>query len=246
MRRQALLLAKKALRKTVSQLAATKKGVVKAEEGEIYDVELSEDLLKANQRLAEENKRLLHENSAKAIDIMGAIGSGKTSLIEKLVQLLKTRYQIAVFKGDLTTTIDAELIARHGVETVAINTGKECHLDANLIKKALQRLNLKKINLLLIENVGNLICPAEFPLGSDKRLVVVSVTEGPYMIVKHPFIFMDADVVAINKTDLAKAMDVDAKKLEQDVKTINPKTKVVATNGRTGEGIEAIAKALGL
>ena len=227
-------------------MSASKKSVVKAEEGEIYDVELSEDLLKANQCLADENKRLLHENGAKAIDIMGAIGSGKTSLIEKLVQLLKSRYKIAVFKGDLTTTIDAELIARHGVETVAINTGKECHLDANLVKKALQRLNLEKINLLLIENVGNLICPAEFPLGSDKRLVVVSVTEGPYMIIKHPFIFMDADVVAINKTDLAKAMDVDVKKLEQDVKTINPKTKVVATNARTGEGIEKVAEALGL
>jgi hydrogenase nickel incorporation protein HypB len=227
-------------------LTASKKGVVKAEEGEIFDIELSENLLKENQRLADENRRLLHENGAKAIDIMGAIGSGKTSLIEKLVQLLKNRYQIAVFKGDLTTTIDAELIARHGVETVAINTGKECHLDANLVKKALQRLNLKNINLLLIENVGNLICPAEFPLGSDKRLVVVSVTEGPYMIIKHPFIFMDADVVAVNKTDLAKAMDVDVEKLERDVKTINPKTKVVATNARTGEGIEAVAKALGL
>jgi len=246
MRRQALLLTKKAHTKAVSILAALKKGVVKAEEGEIYDVELSEDLLKANQRLAEENNRLLHENGAKAIDIMGAIGSGKTSLIEKLVQLLKNRYQIAVFKGDLTTTIDAELIARHGVETVAINTGKECHLDANLVKKALQRLNLKKISLLLIENVGNLICPAEFPLGSDKRLVVISVTEGPYMVIKHPFIFMDADVVAINKIDLTKAMDVDAKKLEQDVKTINPKAKVVATNARTGEGVEGVAKALGL
>jgi len=227
-------------------LVALKKGVVKAEEGEIYDVELSEDLLKANQRLADENKRLLHENGAKAIDIMGAIGSGKTSLIEKLVQLLKERYQIAVFKGDLTTTIDAQLIARHGVETVAINTGKECHLDANLVKKALQRLNLRIINLLLIENVGNLICPAEFPLGSDKRVVVVSVTEGPFMIVKHPFIFMEADVVAINKTDLAKAMGVDMRRLEEDVKTINPRATVVATNGRTGEGVEAVAKALGL
>jgi hydrogenase nickel incorporation protein HypB len=223
-----------------------KKGVVKAEEGEIYDVELSEDLLKANQRLAEENRRLLHENGAKAIDIMGAIGSGKTSLIEKLVRLLKDRYRIAVFKGDLTTTIDAELIARHGVDTVAINTGKECHLDANLVRKALQKLNLKIINLLLIENVGNLICPAEFPLGSDKRVVVISVTEGPYMVVKHPFIFMEADVVAINKTDLAKPMGVDAKKLEKDVKTINPEITVVATNCRTGEGIEGVAKALGL
>ncbi len=227
-------------------MAASKKEVIKAEEGEIFDIELSEDLLKENQRLAEENKRLLNANGAKAVDVMGSIGSGKTSLIEKMVQLLKNRYQIAVFKGDLTTTIDAELIARHGVETVAINTGKECHLDANLVKKALQKLDLKRINLLFIENVGNLICPAEFPLGSDKRVVVVSVTEGPYIVVKHPFIFMEADVVAVNKVDLAKAMNVDVKKLEKDVKTINPNATVVATNCRTGEGVDGVAKALGL
>jgi len=227
-------------------LAALKKEVVKAEEGEIYDVELSEDLLKANKRLAEENKRFLQKNGVRAIDVMGAIGSGKTSLIEKLVQQLKSRYMIAVFKGDLTTTIDAELIARHGVETVAINTGKECHLDANLVKRALQKLDLKNIDLLFIENVGNLICPAEFPLGSDKRVVVISVTEGPYMVIKHPFIFMEADVVAINKVDLAKAMGVDIKKLEKDVKTINPRATVVATNCRTGKGVDEAAKALGL
>jgi len=227
-------------------LSLPKKGVVKAREGEIYDVELSEDLLKANRRLAEENKRFLHRNGVRAVDVMGSIGSGKTSLIEKLVQLLKSRYRIAVFKGDLTTTIDAELIARHGVETVAINTGKECHLDANLVKRALQKLELKRINLLFIENVGNLICPAEFPLGSDKRVVVVSVTEGPYMVVKHPFIFMEADVVAINKVDLAEAMKVDVKRLEKDVKTINPKAVVVATNCRSGEGVDGVVKALKL
>jgi len=227
-------------------LTALKKEVVKAEGNEIYDVELSEDLLKANRRLAEENKQFLCRNGVRAIDVMGAIGSGKTSLIEKLVQLLKTKHRIAVFKGDLTTTIDAELIARHGVKTVAINTGKECHLDANLVKKALQKLDLNNIDLLFIENVGNLICPAEFPLGSDKRVVVVSVTEGPHMVVKHPFIFMETEVVAVNKRDLAEAMGVDVKQLEKDVKTINPKAIVVATNCRTGEGVEDVAKALGL
>ena len=222
------------------------KDVVKAEEGEIYDIELSTDLLKANQRLAEENKRFLHKNGVKAIDVMGAIGSGKTSLIEKLVELLKNHYGIAVFKGDLTTTIDAELIARHGVGVVAINTGKECHLDANLVRKAVKKLDISKIQLLFIENVGNLICPAEFPLGSDKRVVVISVTEGPYMVVKHPFIFMDADVVVVNKIDLAQAMDVDVKQLEKDAKTVNPRANVVATNCRTGEGVEKVAEALGL
>jgi len=222
------------------------KEVVKAEEGEVFDIELEADILRANEKLATENRELLRKHGIKAIDIMGAIGSGKTSLIEKLVHELKGRYRMAAFKGDLTTTIDAELIARHGVEVVPINTGKECHLDANLVRKALQRLNLNSLDLLFIENVGNLICPAEFPLGSEKRVVVISVTEGPYMVVKHPFIFMDADVVVINKVDLAKAMGVDAEKLEADVKRINPNAKVAATNCRSGEGIGKVVKALDL
>jgi len=222
------------------------KNVVRAEKGEIFDIELDIDILKANRKLATENKELLKKNGVKAIDVMGAIGSGKTSLIEKLVQNLKGKYRMAALKGDLTTTIDAELIARHEVTVVPINTGKECHLDANLVKKALKKIDLKEIDLLFIENVGNLICPAEFPLGSDKRVVVVSVTEGPYMVVKHPFIFMDADVAVINKVDLAQAMEVDVKKLEKDVKTINPKAKVVATNCRSGEGVTSVLEALEL
>jgi len=222
------------------------KEAVKAEEHEVFDIELNIDILKANQKLAEENRKLLQKNGVKAIDIMGAIGAGKTSLIEKLVEALKDKYRIAAFKGDLTTTIDAEQIAKHGVEVVPINTGKECHLDANLVKKALQRLDLTKIDLLFIENVGNLICPAEFPLGSQKRIVVTSVTEGPYMVIKHPFIFADADVVVINKIDLAKAMQVNIKALEKDVKTINPNTKVAFTNCRTGEGINTVIEALRL
>ena len=220
--------------------------IVKAKEGEVFDVELEKDVLNANRKLAQENRQLLEKHGIKAIDIMGAIGAGKTSLITRLVEHLKGRYRIAAFKGDLTTTIDAEMIGRHNVKVVAINTGKECHLDANLIKKALERLDLDKIDLLFIENVGNLICPAEFPLGSEKRMVVISVTEGPYMVVKHPFIFMDASVVAINKIDLAAAMDVDVKKLEADVKRINPSAKVVATNCRTGDGIKEVVEALGL
>lgn len=220
--------------------------VVKADEGEVFDIELEESILKANQKLADENKKLLKKHNVMAIDVMGSIGAGKTSLIEKLVKLLKTRYCIAAFKGDLTTTIDAEMIGSHGVEVVAINTGKECHLDANLVKKALQRLDLDAIDLLFIENVGNLICPAEFPLGSEKRVVVVSVTEGPYMVIKHPFIFMDAEVVAINKVDLAEAMDVDLNKLKADVEKVNPEAKVVFTNCRTGEGVDGVVEALGL
>jgi len=222
------------------------KEVVKAEEGEIYDIELEADLLKANEELATKNRELLRKHDVMTIDVMGAIGSGKTTLIEKLVQALKKKYKIAVFKGDLTTTIDAELIGRHGVEVVPINTGKECHLDANLVRKALQKINLDDIDLLFIENVGNLICPADFPLGSEKRIVVISVTEGPYMVVKHPLIFMDADVAVINKKDLAQAMGVEVKELKADVREINPNVKVVATNGRSGEGVKEVVDALGL
>ena len=222
------------------------KEIVKAEKGEVFDIELEANILEANEKLAKENKELLRKHGVAAIDIMGSIGAGKTSLIEQLVQLLKGKYRIAAFKGDLTTTIDAELIARHGVEVVPINTGKECHLDANLVRKALQKIDLKNLDLLFIENVGNLICPAEFPLGSEKRVVVISVTEGSYMVLKHPFIFFDADVAVINKADLAQAMKVDVKKLETDVKRVNPNTTVVVTNCRSGEGVREVVEALGL
>jgi hydrogenase nickel incorporation protein HypB len=221
------------------------KNIVKAEE-ETIEIEPGTDILQVNEKLALKNRELLRKHNVKAIDIMGSIGAGKTSLIEKLVQTLKKKYRIAVFKGDLTTTIDAEQIGRHGVEVVAINTGRECHLDANLVAKAVERINLEEVDLLFIENVGNLICPAEFPLGTEKRVVVVSVTEGPYMVVKHPFSFMNADVVIINKKDLAELMKVDTSKLEMDVKEIKPDVKIVVTNALDGEGIEELVDALEL
>jgi hydrogenase nickel incorporation protein HypB len=220
--------------------------IVEADEGEVYDIELSSDLLAENLRLAKENLNLLKKHNIKSIDVMGSIGSGKTLLIEQLVQKLRGKYRIAVIGGDLTTTIDTDRIAKHGVEVVQINTGKECHLDANLVRKALKKIELEELNLIIIENVGNLICPAEFPLGSETRVVVISVTEGPFMVVKHPFIFMEADLVLINKIDLAEAMEVDVLRLEQDVKSINPKSKIVKTNCRSGYGIEETIKALGL
>ena len=224
---------------------ANLKEVVKAEEVTI-EIESGMDLLKANEKLALKNRMLLRKHNVKAIDVMGSIGAGKTSLIEKLVQALKKKYRIAVFKGDLTTTIDAERIGRHGVQVVPINTGRECHLDANLIARAVERISLEDIDLLFIENVGNLICPAEFPLGTEKRVVVVSVTEGPYMVVKHPFSFIDADIAVINKKDLANVMKVDTKKLEEEVKEIKPDVKVVVTNALSGEGVEELVDALEL
>ena len=220
--------------------------VVVPAEGEVFDIELEEDLLEANRRIAEENRRLLDRFRVKAIDVMGSIGSGKTALIERLVELLKDRYRIAMFGGDVATTIDAERVARHGAKVLQINTGRECHLDANLVKKALEKIGLEKIDLLFVENVGNLICPAEFPLGAHKRIVVISVTEGPYTPLKHPYIFGEADVVVINKVDLAEAMEVDLEKLESHVGKVSPNAVIVRTSCKTGEGVEEVAKALGL
>ena len=219
---------------------------VQSDPGEIYDIELDENLKRANDLIAKENRGQLQKHSVSAIDVMGSVGAGKTSLIEQLVRLLKSRYRIAAFKGDLTSKIDSERLERLGIQTVQINTGRECHLDANLVKKALGKLDLAALDLLFIENVGNLICPADFPLGSDKRVVVISVTEGPYMVVKHPFIFADADVAVVNKIDLARPMDVDTGRLASDVHNINAKVSVVMTNCRTGEGVGEVASALGI
>lgn len=220
--------------------------IITSAEGEVFDIELEVNILKENQRLALENKRRLQASKIQAIDVMGSVGSGKTSLIKSMISRLKHKSRIAVIEGDVTTTIDADLIASEGVPSVQINTGKECHLDANLIKKALDRIPLNELDVVFIENVGNLICPAEFPLGSDKRLVVISVTEGPYMVLKHPMMFMGADVVAINKTDLAQAMGVEPRKLSSDVAKINPRAVTISTSCKSGSGIEEIIRALGL
>lgn len=220
--------------------------VITASEGEVFDVELEVNILKENQRLASENKKRLDACGVQAIDVMGSVGSGKTSLIKAVVSRLKRKYRFAVIEGDVTTTIDADLIASEGIPTVQVNTGKECHLDANLIKKALDKLRLDQLDLIFIENVGNLICPAEFPLGADKRLVVISVTEGPYMVLKHPMMFLGANVVAINKVDLAEAMGVKPEKLMDDIAKLNPKAKSVPTSCKTELGVDEIIKQLGI
>ncbi len=220
--------------------------VIKPEEGEVFDVELEEDILEANRRLAYENAKTLRKYGIRSFDIMGSVGSGKTSLIERLVEALKGRYRVAAIGGDAATTIDAERIGRRGAKVLQINTGKECHLDANLVKKALARLDLSSVDVLFIENVGNLICPADFPLGCEKRIVVISVSEGEHMVVKHPYIFAEADLAVINKIDIAPIMNVNTSKIEKDINVIKPSLKVVKASCKTGEGVEEVIKALGL
>jgi hydrogenase nickel incorporation protein HypB len=217
---------------------------IEASPDEIYDIELEHSLLEANAQLAKENRALLDRHGITAIDVMGAIGSGKTTLIGRLVEKLKDRFGVAVFNGDATTSDDANVIASRSVPVVQIATVNGCHLDANLVGKALKKTSLDNLRLIFIENIGNLICPAEFPLGSKARVVVVSVTEGPWMVRKHPHMFLGAELVVINKVDLAEAMEVSVSELTKDVHRLKPDIAVIPTSCKTGAGLDEVAAAL--
>ncbi|NPA63107.1 MAG: hydrogenase nickel incorporation protein HypB [Methanococci archaeon] len=203
-------------------------------------LEVAKDILKANKRLADKNRKLLNKHGVVAFDFMGAIGSGKTLLIEKLIDSLKDKYKIACIAGDVIAKFDAKRMEEHGAKVIPLNTGKECHLDAHLVGHALEDLNLDEIDLLFIENVGNLICPADFDLGTHKRIVVVSTTEGDDTIEKHPEIMRTADLIIINKVDLAEAVGADVNKMKEDAKKINPNAKVVLLSLKTMEGFDEV------
>jgi hydrogenase nickel incorporation protein HypB len=220
--------------------------IIRPKGPEIFDIELEKDLLAKNKGLAKENRRRFDRSNILAVDIMGSIGSGKTSLIKAILKKLGMGKKAAVIAGDLTTTIDAERIEAEGARVIQVNTGKECHLDAHLIRRAIERMKLDGVKVLFIENVGNLICPGEFPLGAHKRLVVTSVTEGPYTVIKHPYIFREADVIVFNKMDMAKPMKVNISKLERDARQVNPQASLIKTNALSGKGIPKIIEALEL
>jgi hydrogenase nickel incorporation protein HypB len=217
---------------------------IEASPEEIYDIELEHSLLEANARIAEDNRTVLDNCGITAIDFMGAIGSGKTTLIARLVEKLKSKHGVAVFNGDATTSDDQNLVASSGVQVVQLATVNGCHLDANLVQKALKTIQLDGLRLLFLENIGNLICPAEFPLGAKARVVVISVTEGPWSVRKHPHMFLGAQIVVINKTDLAGAMEVSVEDLAADVRKLKPDIKVIPTSCRTGAGVDEVAAAL--
>ena len=217
---------------------------IEASPEEIYDIELEHSLLEANAKLAEENHILLKKHGITAIDFMGAIGSGKTTLIARLAERLKDKGGIAVFNGDATTSDDQDLVAGTGVQVVQLATVNGCHLDANLVGKALRKIELEGLRLLFLENIGNLICPAEFPLGADARVVVISVTEGPWSVRKHPHMFLGAQIVVINKIDLAAAMEVNVDTLAADVHKLKPDIKVIPTSCKTGAGLDEVAAAI--
>lgn len=208
----------------------------------IAEVEIQNDILLANRKLAKKNQRRLDRSNVFAVDFLGAIGSGKTTLIERLIENMDRK--VAVIAGDVISKFDAGRFERYGVPVVGLNTGKECHLDAHLVEHALEDLPLEEVDILFIENVGNLICPVDFDLGSHMRVVVVSSTEGDDTVEKHPLIFREADLVVINKADLADAVGADLDKMVEDVKRINPDVKVLRTSLKTGDGVQEIIDAI--
>ncbi|UZE92545.1 MAG: hydrogenase nickel incorporation protein HypB [Methanosarcinales archaeon] len=201
-------------------------------------VEVGFDILQANEALAEKNRALLDDFGVTAFNIMGAIGSGKTTLIELAADRLGDRHGIGAIAGDIVADIDAERFKRHNVPTVPLNTGKECHLDAHLVEHALERLPLDDLDILFIENVGNLICPTDYSLGEHHRVVIVSVSEGDDIVEKHPMIFKTCSLAIVNKVDIAKAVNADADKMVDDVLRINPRIKALKTSKTTGEGVD--------
>jgi hydrogenase nickel incorporation protein HypB len=214
--------------------------------GETEEIEINKDVLQAHKKQASENQRIFKEANVRVFDIIGSVGAGKTSLLENIAKRLNKKYRMLVVNGDLATTIDADRIRQHGVDVIQIQTGKQCHLDPTLIQKAISQVDLKEFDLIFIENVGNLICPSSYPLGGEKRIVMVSLSEGPYMVLKHPYTFTNADVIIINKIDLAEAMMVRPEQIEADVQKIKPGTPIFRTNARDGDGLNEFLSYLGL
>lgn len=204
------------------------------------EVDAEIDVLSLNKRYAKENREFFRKNNILAINIMGAIGSGKTLLIEKTIDSLS--YKIGAILGDVVCKADYDRISKHNVRAEAINTGKECHLDAHLIHHKIEGFN--DVDILFIENVGNLICPVDFDLGEDVRVVMVSVTEGDDVVMKHPEIFRLADVIIINKVGLAEAVEANVEKMVKDAKTLNPKAKIIKMDLKKNVGFDEWLKFL--
>jgi hydrogenase nickel incorporation protein HypB len=199
-------------------------------------------ILEANERLAEENRKRFREAGVFVLNLMGAPGAGKTSLLERTILKLKDRMNIGVIEGDIAGTDDAERINTTGVPVVQINTGGACHLDANMISEVLTEIPLKDLDLLVIENVGNLVCPAEFKVGEDMKAMVLSISEGHDKPLKYPLMFQESAALVLNKIDLLPHIDVDIDKLRKDAISLNHGIKIFEVSCRTGEGLDRWAE----
>lgn len=203
------------------------------------EIKMMKNLLDANDRLAGENRAFFNEKKITAVNIMASPGSGKTSLILKVIEALGKEIGISVVEGDIASSIDADKIDKLGIPVIQINTGGGCHLDANMIKTSVESLEVKNNTILFIENVGNLVCPSAFDLGEGIRMVIASVPEGHDKPYKYTSMFESADVIVLNKVDLMPYIDFDRDSFYRGVKALNEKAPVFEISCRTGEGVEA-------
>jgi hydrogenase nickel incorporation protein HypB len=201
---------------------------------------------KQNDLIAVNIQEQFEKNNIKSFDLVGAIGSGKTALLERICEKLGPKKKILVICGDITTRVDADRIEKNKVKTIQINTGRECALNAYHINKIVENVDISEYDIIFVENVGNLICPSEFMLGMEMRIVVVSITEGEWVVEKHPMLFKMSDIAIINKVDLKERIHTDIDKMVADAKEINPDINVVLTSAKTGEGLDELMNLMGL
>jgi hydrogenase nickel incorporation protein HypB len=201
-------------------------------------VTVVKNVLDANARIAAENRKLFDEKKIYVINLMSSPGAGKTSLVEKTIMALRDRYRIAVIEGDIQDTYDADRVAALGIPAVQINTGGACHIDGNMIREALPALDLNKIDLLISENVGNLVCPAEFKIGENAKVMILSTPEGADKPAKYPLMFQESAVMIINKIDLTPYVDFDLEKARRDALTLNRQLEIFEVSCKTGQGLE--------
>ena len=203
---------------------------------------VQENVLDANDTLARANRDLFDRAGTYTINMMSSPGAGKTALLERTLERLRGKLRLGVLEGDVQTTLDADRLARFHIPLVQVNTdpgfGGECHLDANMVRSGLGELPLEDIDVLIIENVGNLVCPAEFRVGEDVRVMVYSITEGEEKPLKYPLMFRSADLVLVNKVDLLEHLDFDLEQFLGNLDAVNPGVKTVLTSARTGQGVD--------
>jgi hydrogenase nickel incorporation protein HypB len=204
-------------------------------------VKVVTQILEANDRIAEENRKIFDKSGVYVINIMSAPGAGKTSLIEKTIKET-AKIKIGVIEGDIAGSDDAKRIKNLGIPVVQINTGGACHLDANMIREVIEDFPLKGLDLLIIENVGNLVCPAEFKVGEDIKVMLLSITEGDDKPLKYPLMFQESSALVLNKIDLLPYTNADVGKIKKNSLSLNPKLKIFEVSCKTGEGMSKWVK----
>lgn len=207
------------------------------------DAALGINLLHANQEGADHNREHFDEWGITCFNLMSSPGAGKTALLERTIAAISADLKIAVIEGDMTTELDAERIRQHGVPVIAINTGRSCHLDSKMVAGGIHQLSHQydpnQFDLVLVENVGNLVCPAEFEVGEHAKVALLSVTEGEDKPLKYPVMFQEADCLLITKIDLAPYLDVDLTQIEANVRQMNPHCAIIPVSAKTGEGLDS-------